>query len=414
MRTLHLLPLTLLSVAAGCSWSRFDDVMEHPPVELMDRSGAVSATFGLSLTGADGEFLVGGEPNLSGAALHTVTDDKASSAARSLCTDPFRCRLVRWPAPTDRKAGCIAYGVGQGDAGGDPGVLVACAGGIDKKLTIPKPFSDAVKELFQPLGVYTDRVILSLAESDGLVAAASPAAGLVWTYAAGQDAPSPGIQRPSDAHVSFGAAIAVTRDASPRIVVGAPEVGQVYVYDLAGGKLTLRGCAKGPMGWGRVMVGLPAGQLAVSTGSSPVDLIDTATVTGATCAAAAPVATLSCAETEHVSGCDGARFGTSLATGDLDGDGDLELVVGAPGMTIDGAPGAGAALVFDLEGSTAPSDWLFIAGARENDNLGLAVATARVGDRDVVGATEAQNRQQTAVFYCSILGGAGRPSSRCQ
>ena len=77
-------------------------------------------------------------------------------------------------------------------------------------------------------------------------------------------------------------------------------------------------------------------------------------------------------------------------------------------------PGAGAALVFDLEGSTAPSDWLFIAGARENDNLGLAVATARVGDRDVVGATEAQNRQQTAVFYCSILGGAGRPSSRCQ
>lgn len=407
-------PLTLLFLAAGCSWSRFDDVLENPPVELMDRSGAVSAAFGTSLAGADGELLVGGEPNLSGAALHAVTDQKAADSARGLCTDPFRCRLIRWPAATNRKSGCIAYGVGPGTAGGDVGVLVACPGDVDQKLVIPKPFADALQPLFMPLGVYGDRVILSLAEADGLVAAVSPAAQLVWTYPPGQTMPSPGIQKPASAHVSFGSAIALTRGATPRIAVAAPEVGEVYVYDVAGDKLTLRGCAKKGADWGKVMVGLPDGRVAVTTGASPVDILDTAKITDAGCKAATPEVTLPCVESEHVSGCDSSRFGASLATGDLDGDGDLELVVGAPGMTVDDEAGAGAVLVFDLEASNAPADWLFVAESRSNDGLGTAVATTRVGSRDLVAATQAQNRQQTAVFYCSVLGGAGKPSSRCQ
>jgi hypothetical protein len=45
-------------------------------------------------------------------------------------------------------------------------------------------------------------------------------------------------------------------------------------------------------------------------------------------------------------------FATAIAAGDLDGDGDDELAVGAPGTEVDGTTGAGSAFVYELSGTS--------------------------------------------------------------
>ncbi len=80
------------------------------------------------------------------------------------------------------------------------------------------------------------------------------------------------------------------------------------------------------------------------------------------------------------------QFGAALTTGDFDGDGFDDLVVGAPGETIGGASSAGAITVFagsasglrtsgrELQGGTA----LVVSDAEPGDRLGVAVAAGDV------------------------------------
>lgn len=48
---------------------------------------------------------------------------------------------------------------------------------------------------------------------------------------------------------------------------------------------------------------------------------------------------------------DAGAFGTSLAAGDLDGDGNAELVVGAPDSSVDGTTHAGSVYVYSFDGT---------------------------------------------------------------
>jgi hypothetical protein len=82
----------------------------------------------------------------------------------------------------------------------------------------------------------------------------------------------------------------------------------------------------------------------------------------------------------------GDQFGASLATGDFDGDGDDELIVGSPGEGVAGKPVAGAVTVFDgsPDGlSTTPreiaANTANVAGDPEaGDRLGVSVAAGDV------------------------------------
>ncbi|MBD3366588.1 MAG: hypothetical protein GF405_00270 [Candidatus Eisenbacteria bacterium] len=68
-----------------------------------------------------------------------------------------------------------------------------------------------------------------------------------------------------------------------------------------------------------------------------------------------------------------SRFGSSLAAGDLDGDGRIELVVGAPGLSsVGGAPLAGAVYVLSRPFPAVP-DAPFVRSGSERDQFGAAV-----------------------------------------
>jgi hypothetical protein len=120
-----------------------------------------------------------------------------------------------------------------------------------------------------------------------------------------------------------------------------------------------------------------------------------------------------CASRGTIGGCP-ADFATSLDVGDLDADGDGEILVGAPGMKVRGTSSAGAVLVFDAEGSdpTDLTEELFLSSAESGDRLGATLTAAHVDKRDVVVAG-APGSGRAGIFYCStLLGAAG--GKRCQ
>jgi hypothetical protein len=126
------------------------------------------------------------------------------------------------------------------------------------------------------------------------------------------------------------------------------------------------------------------------------------------------IASFGCGSRETVTGCPGG-FGASLDVGDLDGDGDGEVLVGAPGMSVRGTANAGAVLVYDAEGDRPQllTDQLFVSSSEPDDRLGSAVIAARIDGRDVVVAG-APGSGRTLVFYCSDLLQGGAGGERCQ
>jgi hypothetical protein len=90
-----------------------------------------------------------------------------------------------------------------------------------------------------------------------------------------------------------------------------------------------------------------------------------------------------------------------MDVGDLDGDGDGEVIVGAPDMTAREQKRAGAVLVFDVEDDRPEllTNILFWTSAETDDKLGTSVAAVPIERRDVVVAG-APGNGRAAVFYC--------------
>jgi hypothetical protein len=430
--------LTLASGALllGCSWSRFDDVTSDTPVVILDKPGGVSAGFGTAMTPLtlDGRalLLVHGTPGRSRAALFdlgTGTSPLEDALSENFCTsETGGCFLGSSSAAIPRGIGpsgkavesCYALGLGE-KLDNPAGILIECA---DKTVFTIDVTDDIKKEIEQGLENALPEIV-ALASDDreepALVGGFQSFATAL--YYPSIDADFVPLDVPLSAKgPGFGQTVNIARvDDRNLVVVGAPEQDSIYLFSVEDGASPVPsylGCVRGEKSFGRALASGPvfedvAAPMVAVSDLEQVLLFDAGLllqlgagaesecVTLAGLPRGAEVTSLGCGETGAVKGCGASDFGVSVAIGDVDGDDDGELVVGAPGMKARDASNAGAVAYFDLEdpADTELTDLKFIASAESGDRLGTSLAAARIESRHVVVAG-VPGSGRSAVFYC--------------
>lgn len=438
---LGLLPAAVLGFAsAACSWGRFDDVADGAPVVLLEKPRDVRSGFGSALAAAtvDGRaaLLVGGTPGVSQAALfdlgrgelpteHALTDDLCASTQGRCFLSDRPAALPHVVAPSGLElAFCFAVGAGT-FSGGSTGILVECESRDRFTIPVPEVFATALRAP----GSQPDPQIVALAAERGSnpgLAAGSERHGMAWYYP--EVSAEPVELVPAQGwEEGFGVSVAAARlDEARVIAVGSPAVGRVHLFRGAADEAPAPvACVEAAPGFGRslalgpVTPGDAEPELVVGDGHAITvlevePLLEVGSEACIRVEDAAPVARLECRETGEVTGCGGAELGSALVLGDVDGDGDNEVLAGAPGLSVRGIARAGAIVVYDVEapGDAEPVDVKFLSSAQNGDGLGRGLAAARVGARDII-AAGAPGSARAALFYCPALP-AAIPGSRCR
>ncbi len=443
--------LSTLSLA-GCSWGRFEELTENSPVVQLKRPKQINAGFGSSLQSAtlDGNnfVLVSGSPGSSSAAafdLGTAEEPMLDARYASLCQsdDEMTCYSssspVALPALTvagiEPQANCFVVGVGSivhSDGQEERGLLAECEGADGRlalSLPVPSAFDEELSDALSDSRPSVVALATDGAETAALLVGASDVQ-LAWLYPTTREDPLL-LAPPGTADESYGRHVAVASLGDERLyAVAAPEEGHVYLFGgEAGTEPVYRGCIGGSEGFGRTLAvgrvtGGSAPELLVADASN-VHVLSAENLNGldgsdqgACSFASLPERTLlgsfGCGSTASVSGCEGSEFGAAITVADLDGDGDGEVIVGAPRMKVRKAAEAGAVLVYDLED---PEDFelaeaLFLSSAEAGDLLGAALTSVRLESRDVIVAG-APGNGKTGIFYCSSLA-TDVTSARCQ
>jgi len=446
-------------VATGCTWSRFSDVGDNPPVVILEKPTGFNTAFGttvtpLTLEGKETRALVGQAAGKNAAATYDLglgTDPNTSAVDKSSCdpaltTNPcyLADRVAGLPlehvGQGDLERMCFVLGVGKTERADSPGLIGRCQDFATFTLPVPE---SAFQKLIEddvfanqqpaPLVLSADR-----GQLPALVAGAKRQK-LAWFYRPRSTSP---VELLAQGAVDdgFGASVAVLRleadsgtapDGGPAslgrrlVAVGAPDANHVWLFSGDDGKPV--GCLGGIDGLGRTLaaghvdaddaddlVMADASNVTVISGKALAGLGPAATIDCSFGAlpAGAVLASFGCGSRESTAGCPGG-FGESLEVADLDGDGDGEVLVGAPDMTVRDHQRAGAISVYDAEGDRPwfLTDQLYLSSADDDDRLGASVGAVPIKGRDVI-AAGAPGGSRAAVFYCSLLVSAG--GVRCQ
>lgn len=427
-------------LVTACSWTRFDDVSENPPVVLLERPSGSGPGFGSSITSLslnnEVRVLVGATPGAQGAsefAIGTGQSPGSDAIAAGHCAADQGCVMAAQPAAlrtaqTGAGVRQLCYAEGHRAAGSAWSVLIHCEGDGPGDLVLADWLFPASVKIDQP-----ERQRLSLAsepdaDDSRLLAglwATDLAPGTAFLYRPGAIA-TPEVLAPASTGPSYGSSVAIVRAGNTYLAVGEPGAGRVYLYRDDGGSAPLVGCVQRGGGFG---LSLAAGPVSAGAGDDLVigdgvgaHVVDGGALasfgSGSGCAPDLPqgslVVSLGCRETADVSGCPGG-FGTSVAVADIDRDGDGEVIVGAPGMRVRDESSAGAVLVYDVE--PEHPDWLaeakFISSRESGDRLGASLAIVRQPDRDIYVAG-APGGAKAAVFLCSKLLPAAKRGAHCE
>lgn len=440
------LQIALLAVssfgASACSWSRFDDVTSNAPIVLFSKPGSMKQGFGASLatasTGQSSQVLVGGALGVSGAALFEIGDQDApgtTSIDSGFCS-PGSCFLASSLAgfanatgPDQSRASCFAVGGGSVNT---PGIVMRCQDTSEYTLAIPplpRKWLEFGLENQQPY----DFPLAADRTDDPVLLAAFPDKQVAWFYPAKSSSFAPLTPPPGLAieDASFGKSLAVLTSGSERVfALGVPGKSQVLLWKTVGETAAKYiGCLGGVPGTGRALasgrVDADADEDLVVSDDNHVLVIAGRALFGlpptesTECGfgllpPGAVLGSFGCASAAGLSGCSNSEFGAALAVGDLDGDGDGEVIVGAPRMNARDEASAGALLVFDAESASDEAfvDAKFISSAEAGDQLGRSIVTPHIGGRDII-AAGAPGNAKAALFYCSPLLPAGAAGSRC-
>jgi len=431
-------PVLLLAAALGCSWDRFDALRDGTPVVDLSPPAGMELDFGATLAGlAAGDrtsVLVGSAPQSSGASVYLLglDEDAAAAAADSnycpASNDSRMCHLAAQPAslqiavsPSGRtRANCFVTGVGR--AVSDVGLWISCEDTAE--FTIPVP-ADIESEVVEPALAGSgspDVVLASERASDSALVAGVGELSRAFYYEPSSFTPLD-LTVAAGAPASFGAAVAVLGTASGRVLaVGAPGVAELHLFAADGTGPVQLGCLTGPDGFGRTLAagdfdGDGSADLAVSD-DAEVRIVSGQLIGELPAAAAAGctlsldslvLSTLSCSNFGEARDCAGSRFGGALAIADFDGDGEAEVAVGAPRMTVRGHEDAGAVLVFDRAGAVVDARYTSTTGP--GHLFGARLVALPQSDRDILAVT-APGAAAASVVYCATLAGSGN-SPRC-
>jgi hypothetical protein len=445
----------LAGLTGACSWTRFGDLKENAPIVLVKKPDELSS-FGVSLSTATlraekkTTLLVGGGAGVSRAATYALgfgDDPNLDSTGRGYCerdqdnacflgTTTAGVGLALGPDQKTRNL-CFYLGIGSMKGTGD-GIVARCENSDEYAVAAPPNIQSAliVPAVDDPENPTAVALASDRSEEAALLVGA-PTAQFSWVYGPKSIVPvelvPPGTKDPS-----YGERVAVLRMASGFVfAVAAPGQGRVWLFrgsdsnSVSETNVAPIGCLGGPVGFGRA---LAAGRVddtdqdddLVISDAQTVSVFDGSVLGGlppsssADCGSQALVAdalqvSFTCGSTADVSGCGNSDFGAALAVGDLDGDGDGEVIVGAPRMTAREESKGGAVLIYDAEGPTkyALTEAQFLSSAEENDLLGASLTTPWIGTRHII-AAGAPGGGKTALFYCSRLLPSAKRGSRCQ
>jgi hypothetical protein len=454
--------LLLAGLSAGCSWARFDDVTEKGPIEFLKKPDNFQTGFGgvLATGKVDGRvrLVVGGQHGTSPASLFEPSNIDAPNLAAlnsRLCPNKAKaCFLSPQAAyvpgtahgspPLDAKD-CVALGIGRANIEGD-GVLFECLDGssFSRPVLNLRRYPDDVEfaidnNLEEPIALATD------GSENPPVLVGAPTRSLAWYYEPSSDVPvrlTPPVTF-DELPPGFGTRVAALRlaDGEWLFAVNAQGGGELHLFRADGARARYLGCLGGTPEFARTLTsGLVPGPDTPEIGDDIPDLVvaDRSTVfvfdgaklaalpavaadaTGFTCTLAALpegalISSFGCGSTPDTSDCSSSDFGAALALGDIDGDGDNEVIVGAPQMTVRGEHGAGAILLYDVDhlGDGVLQDTRFFAQGEQGDALGGAVAAVPAGTRDIL-VGGAVRSGKVGLFYCSSMVPGGKRGKRCE
>ena len=453
--------LVLSALSAGCSWSRYDDVVQNSPIVLLNRPKAVSDGFGSSLaTGTVRKplgagmspsvtLLVGGAPLHSGGAefqlgfadspTQEATDTGHCLGGDAPCyfsSTPVALARARGPGAEPRD---LCFVDGGGTASGDTGVVLRCTDDVEYALPVPTVVSKRLDFSFKNSQPTPFRFGADHGPDPALLASADEESA-VWYYPSLSkkfvDLPNPAESKGRWTPELRTLAVARVGDASRLLAVGSPDAGAVRLFFAADGVTpSYIGCLGGTAAFGRAFATGPitkgGDDSLVISDQSVVYVFDAAKLatllptTATDCSlgalpAGSLVTSFTCGSTKNISDCESSEFGAALGVGDLDGDGDGEVVVGAPSMTVRHVSRAGAIIMYDVDPPGSARDHLydfkdiaFLSSAEADDQLGRSIALPDIGDRQVL-AAGAPGGGKAAIFYCPSFLLPQFAGARCQ